>query len=67
MLLTAVMVLTTSQNASLGFYVLLFSVFLFRRVRVLLQVKVGIEFTRDHMVEILQFENYHERDPFLEN
>ncbi|KAH6822628.1 hypothetical protein C2S53_020748, partial [Perilla frutescens var. hirtella] len=34
---------------------------------VILQVKVGIEFMRDPILEILQFEKYHERNPFPEN
>lgn len=36
-------------------------------MQVLLQVKVGIEFMRDPIIEILQFEKYHERNPLLEN
>lgn len=37
------------------------TIFLFGRMQVLLQVNVGIEFVRDPVLEILQFEKYYER------
>jgi hypothetical protein len=40
---------------------------LFGRVQVLLQVNVGVHFSRDSIIEILEFEKYQERNWFPEN